>query len=180
MKINFLVFSYKIPSEPSKNRVYIWRSMKNLGAVYLQQGVALFPQKEDILTKLKKLNDKVKSFEGAKSTLSELSFLSKEDEDSIINKFNSQSINEYTEFIKNCKNTIYELDRESEENNYDFLEFEEAEEDIKKLELWIKKIYKRDYFNCGMYDEALSYLEKTKLRVKDYGDNVFKADPNKA
>lgn len=176
MPINFLAFSYKIPSEPSKNRVYIWRALKDLGAIYLQQGVALLPNLEHTLTKLTKLDSLVKESLQGKSTLSTLQFINKVDEDAIILEFVTQSNNEYDEFIKNCKLLIYELDMESSENNFTFSELEEGEENLKKLKAWIKKINTRNYFNCANYSDATLILEKAESKVLEYATSVYEKE----
>jgi hypothetical protein len=40
---------YRIPREPSRHRVAVWRKLQDLGALYLQDGVAALP--EDAVTR---------------------------------------------------------------------------------------------------------------------------------
>ena len=40
----WLLLAYKIPREPSADRVYAWRKMKQLGAVMLQDAVWVLPE----------------------------------------------------------------------------------------------------------------------------------------
>jgi ChrB-like protein len=40
----WLLLAYKIPREPSASRVYVWRKMKQLGAVLLQDAVWVLPE----------------------------------------------------------------------------------------------------------------------------------------
>jgi hypothetical protein len=40
---HWLLLHYKIPSEPSASRVYIWRKLKRLGAYLLQDSVWVLP-----------------------------------------------------------------------------------------------------------------------------------------
>ncbi len=40
---------YRIPREPSRHRVAVWRKLRDLGALYLQDGVAALP--EDAVTR---------------------------------------------------------------------------------------------------------------------------------
>jgi hypothetical protein len=40
---------YRLPREPSRHRVAVWRKLKDLGALYLQDGVAALP--EDAVTR---------------------------------------------------------------------------------------------------------------------------------
>ena len=42
--MNWLLLAYKIPREPSASRVYVWRKMKQLGAVLLQDAVWVLPE----------------------------------------------------------------------------------------------------------------------------------------
>lgn len=176
MPIEFLSFSYKVPSEPSKNRVYIWRALKNLGAIYLQQGVALLPNREDILVKLNKLDSLVKeSFEG-KSTLSKLQFINEVDENDIISEFTNQSLDEYDEFIKNCKHLIYEIDIEINMENFNFSELEEVEGNLKKLKLWLKKIKNRDYFNTPNSKDAELFLDEVETKINLFASLVYKKE----
>ena len=40
---DWLLFVYKVPSEPTARRVYVWRKLKRLGAVLLHDAVWLLP-----------------------------------------------------------------------------------------------------------------------------------------
>jgi hypothetical protein len=41
--MNWLLLVYKIPREPTASRVYVWRKLKQLGAVSLQDAVWVLP-----------------------------------------------------------------------------------------------------------------------------------------
>jgi hypothetical protein len=43
----WLALSYHLPGEPSRLRIAVWRRLKELGAVYWQQGVAILPMTEE-------------------------------------------------------------------------------------------------------------------------------------
>ncbi|MEW6637555.1 MAG: Chromate resistance protein ChrB, partial [Actinomycetota bacterium] len=43
-KTRWLLLIYRIPREPSRPRVAVWRKLKALGALYLQDGVAALPE----------------------------------------------------------------------------------------------------------------------------------------
>lgn len=44
--MTFLALNYKIPANPSRYRVAVWKALRELGAVYLQDGVAAVPQQD--------------------------------------------------------------------------------------------------------------------------------------
>lgn len=175
MSMKFLALTYKVPSNTSKNRVYIWRKIKDIGAVYLQQGVALLPYEERLFEILKNLREEVNNL-GGKSTLSELTFVSGEDEKYIVSEFMQQIDEEYSEFEDNCERLIYELDRETEKGKFKFSELEEAEEDLKKFQRWYDKIISRDYFNSESKYKAKEMLEKASIRLQKYSHEVYKND----
>ena len=37
--LKWLLLTYKVPAEPTSKRLALWRRLKGLGAVYLQNGV---------------------------------------------------------------------------------------------------------------------------------------------
>ena len=45
----WLILIYRLPREPSRHRVAVWRRLKALGALYLQDGVAALP--DDAVTR---------------------------------------------------------------------------------------------------------------------------------
>src|SRR3712207_4878461 len=48
-RTRWLIVVYQLPREPSRHRVAVWRKLKTLGALYLQDGVAALP--EDAVTR---------------------------------------------------------------------------------------------------------------------------------
>ena len=47
--MRWVLLVYRIPKEPSRHRVAVWRKLRDLGALYLQDGVAALP--EDAVTR---------------------------------------------------------------------------------------------------------------------------------
>ena len=46
--VRWLQLTYKVPSEPSQKRVWVWRRLQNLGAYALQNSVYLLPFSEEV------------------------------------------------------------------------------------------------------------------------------------
>jgi hypothetical protein len=46
--VRWLQLTYKVPSEPSQKRVWVWRRLQNLGAYALQNSVYLLPSSEEV------------------------------------------------------------------------------------------------------------------------------------
>ena len=51
--ITWLLLTYKVPAEPSARRIAIWRKLKGMGAIYLQNGVCVLPKADDHICELR-------------------------------------------------------------------------------------------------------------------------------
>jgi len=64
-KIRWLILIYHLPREPSRHRVAVWRKLKALGALYLQDGAAALPDDAVIREQLEWLQLRVREAGGA-------------------------------------------------------------------------------------------------------------------
>src|SRR3546814_14063359 len=62
--IAWLLLTYKVPPEPAARRIAIWRRLKGMGAIYLQNGVCLLPKTDDHVRRLKMLENDVAEAKG--------------------------------------------------------------------------------------------------------------------
>lgn len=94
----WLAMSYNIPIRPSKIRVYVWRKLREMGAEYFKQGVAILPYTKANLMKVQSLATKIREM-GGEAALVELRFLNEVDEVRQILAFKRQSENEFRELL---------------------------------------------------------------------------------
>jgi DNA-binding transcriptional regulator PaaX len=85
--LNWIVFIYKVPSEPTKYRAAIWRDMKKLGALYLQDGVCILPDSDDVHLFIGSLAEKVQQWGGQEFTFQSSTFLQEKNQE-MIKQFN--------------------------------------------------------------------------------------------
>ena len=64
MTTSWLLLNYKVPTEPAAKRVALWRRLKGMGAVYLQNGVCLLPKTDDHARRLKMLENDIREMSG--------------------------------------------------------------------------------------------------------------------
>ncbi len=64
-----------MPSQSSRARVAVWRDLKRLGALYLQQAVCVLPDLPDVVVALEAVRRRIYELEGTSfsATLTELS-----------------------------------------------------------------------------------------------------------
>jgi len=65
--MRWLQLTYKVPSEPSQKRVWVWRRLQNLGAYALQNSVYLLPSSEEVEKHFRQLAHDIREMGGEAS-----------------------------------------------------------------------------------------------------------------
>ena len=68
--MRWLQLTYKVPSEPSQKRVWVWRRLQNLGAFALQNSVYLLPYSEEVEKQFRQLAHEIHEMGGEASIFS--------------------------------------------------------------------------------------------------------------
>ena len=96
----WLLFIYRVPAEPSSHRTYVWRQLKQLGAVYLQQASAILPDDPTLRDALNALGARVQEAGGEVSLLDTASPTA-EWETQLLARFRDARDAEYAEVAEN-------------------------------------------------------------------------------
>jgi hypothetical protein len=67
MTTSWVLLTYKVPPEPAARRIAVWRKLKGMGAVDLQNDVCLLPKTDDHVRRLKMLEYDIAEAKGAAS-----------------------------------------------------------------------------------------------------------------
>jgi len=105
---SWLALGYTVPVSPSKARVYIWRKLKECGAEYFKQGVAVLPNFSQSMQQFSMLAQKIRQM-GGEASIVELRFIDPVDEAQMTARFRKQVENEYQELLDDCANALHEL-----------------------------------------------------------------------
>lgn len=169
----YLLFIYHVPSQPSAARVSIWRELKRMGALYLQQSVCILPQQEALLAALQKIADRVGELHGSYHLLP-LQDLPDEEEAKIVNGFLAQSNLQYDEIIENCEvNFMKEIEFETFRQNFTYAEAEEIRQELDKIRRWYDRVVERDWFGAAQRELALSSIERGEKLLEEFEEKVF-------
>lgn len=174
-KISWMILIYKVPPEPSTLRVKTWRKVKELGALYLQQSVVVFPKMGSLEQEFINIVDDIRGSEG-EAFLFELAPLSENDEETMVIKINEQRDQEYHELMEKCKDFLDELKKETEKGNFTFAELEENDEEINKLSKWFFKIRERDIFNSIEREKAEEMMAVCRQKFSEFAQTVYKRE----
>ncbi len=171
---NWLLLTYKVPPEPAKKRVALWRRLKGMGAIYLQSGVCLLPKSDDHVRHLKMLENDISEMKG-ESLILETVALDRTQEDKVVARFKADRDEEYKEFLDKCDDFDGEIAKEIAANHFTYAELEENDVDLKKLQNWLDKIRKLDFYGAPLALEAERRLQACEALLDDYAQRVFEA-----
>ncbi|HEY5083754.1 MAG TPA: Chromate resistance protein ChrB [Rhizomicrobium sp.] len=172
--VPWLLLTYKVPSEPAKKRIALWRRLKGMGAVYLQNGVCLLPKTDDHVRQLKMIENDIVGMAGD-SVILETVALNQGQEAKVLARFKEDRDEQYREFIDKCHDFKGEVAKEVTANHFTYAELEENDVDLKKLRNWLAKIKRLDFYEANLAVEAKDLLDECESVLEAYAQRVFDA-----
>lgn len=170
----WLLLIYKVPPEPAAKRIALWRRLKGMGGVYLQNGVCLLPKTDDHARRLKMLENDVAEI-GGDAVILETLALDRAQEEKVVGRFKADRDEAYRELIDKCDDFEAEIAKETEAQHFTYAELEENDVDLKKLQLWFDKIRKLDFYGAEVASEAAERLKGCERLLDTYAKHVFEA-----
>jgi hypothetical protein len=168
----WLLLTYRVPSEPTRCRAYVWRQVKSLGCLYLQQAVCLLPYRPDLDRQFQQLVSKIEEF-GGEATLLTATSRDAEWETKVIAGFNAMRDEEYGEIAENEERFEDEVRRETRKKKFTFAELEDLEADWEKIGRWMEKVRERDFFGAPGRRVAEARLVKGKKLLQEFTGRVY-------
>ena len=173
------MLSYKIPSEPARHRMAVWRRLKSVGAIYLNNGVCLVPSNPDHLRQVRILSNEIGEM-GGEAVVLEAAPIDPAQRERVAGRFRSDRDEAYQEFIERCDGFEAEIARESAAGKFTYAELEENDEDLKKLRTWFEKIRKLDFYGASLGAEAEGRLARCAVLLDTFAQLVFDAQAENA
>ncbi len=170
--LTWLLLIYRVPQDPASRRTFVWRQLKQRGAVYLQQAAAILPDRPDVRPDLEQLAARIRAFAGEVSLL-ETTSPSPEWEQDLIGRFNQARDDEYVEVIENVERFEDEISRESRKGKFTFAELEDIEADWEKLQRWQDRVTARDFFGAPGHALAVEALERGRAALERFTAEVY-------
>jgi DNA-binding transcriptional regulator PaaX len=171
---SWLLLIYKVPPEPASKRVALWRRLKSMGAVYLQNGVYLLPKTDDHARRLKMLANHIAEMSG-EAVILETAALDHRQEEKVVARFKADRDDAYREFIDKCDDFETEIAKETTAQHFTYNELEENDVELKKLQGWLEKIRKLDFYGGELAAEAAERLKGCESLLDAYAQLVFDA-----
>jgi len=135
--MRWLLLIYKVPNEPSARRVYVWRKLKGMGALLLQDSAWVLPATPQTREKMMWLTAEIKEMEGGSATLWEADGVFTGQDETLVQQFSAQ---------------VDELYREIS------TQLEQIDADVAALSKQYQQAKTRDYFQSALGEQVREAL----------------------
>lgn len=172
-RTRFLVLVYRMANQRTADRVYVWRMLKKMGAVYLQQSVTAFPDSRGARRELQPILERITAASGTYHLLP-LRSLPDAEMDKLRAQFVQQAARHYEEIIENCKvDFTKEIEFETFRANFTYEEAEEIRAEYDKIVSWFERVAARDWYEAPNRQEALQWIERSRSMLEEFEARVF-------
>jgi hypothetical protein len=166
----WLVLIYRVPPEPTRLRSTVWRRIKSLGAIYLQNSAAALPATAAAERALRKLRREIIDMSGTAVLLS-CSVLAGESD--VRNAFQAARNDEYEEIVDRCEDFLQQVKKEYAANHFTYAELEENEVDLVKLRNWFARVRERDVFDADGRQAVETAIDECEQSLEAYAARVY-------
>ncbi len=171
--MSWRVITYRLPPEPSRHRVAVWRELRRLGAVSLQQGTWAVPEGQPFEAGLSQVVEEINAAGGQPVVLAVA------DEEASAAQlealFTAQREAEWGEFLSDCGKYETELAGEIAKGKLTLAELDEEEQSLDRLRRWYRTIRARDLFGAPSAPVAERRLKDCAEALEDFAERVYQA-----
>lgn len=170
----WMVLVCRMPAEPARHRMALWRDLRRAGAISLAQGVWALPDVpagESLLARAR---------EHAAAAGGDLVVLAATGRDEqaaerLEELYRTARAEEWAEFGADCDKYLDELDKEERIGKYTLAELEEEEHSLDRLRRWYRDLRARDILGTPAAGEAEHQLKQCADRFDSYAEQVYAA-----
>jgi flagellar biosynthesis regulator FlaF len=172
--MRWTVLIVRLPADPSRHRVAVWRELRRTGALMLGQGVWAVPTTPAFTQGLERA---VELAERGGGEVLVLDAAGRDEEQAarLEALFTAARQAEWAEFVSECGKYEAELDKELRTRKFTLAELDEEEQSLERLRRWYRELKVRDLFGAPLAVEAEQRLKQCTERLEEYADRVYQA-----
>ncbi|MFF5986557.1 Chromate resistance protein ChrB [Prauserella flavalba] len=170
----WLLLVVRVPAEPSRHRVAVWRELRRAGALSLGQGAWVVPDAPMFADGVTRVIELARRGDGEVLVL-DATGRAEPDSARLAELFTAERAEEWAEFLAECAKFDAEIDEEIRKRKFTMAELEEEEQSLERLRRWHRDIKARDVFGAPAAAEAEQRLTHCADRLADYTERVFQA-----
>lgn len=156
-------------------RVFVWRHLRKLGAIYVGQSVCLLPKRPTVVEAVQRTAERVRG-EGGSMRILTVQLSDPADEESLREQQRADRDIEYAEVLHRVPAFLTEIETETKRGRATYNEVEESEADLDRFDRWMASIHARDYFQATGRTAALAALDKCRQALAAFEAAAIAAD----
>jgi hypothetical protein len=170
--VDWVILTYHLPTEPSRHRVAVWRELRRVGAISLQQATWAVPARDDFVAAVSRAADLIERGEGD-ALIFDAAPQGDEMATRLESLFTTEREEEWKEFLAECDKFDEEIDKEIRIKKFTAAELDEEEQNLERLHRWFRELRARDLFGAPSLGEAERRLKECSERLEDYAEQVY-------
>jgi len=172
--MDWIVITYRLPSEPSRHRVAVWRELRKTGAISLQQATWAVPARPHLVEGIDRAADLVARADG-EAIVFEAAPRDEAHAARLEELYTEAREAEWTEFLSECDKFEQEIGKEIAKGKFIHAELDEEEQSMDRMRRWFRELRSRDVFHAPLADLAERRLKECGEILEDFADRVYEA-----
>ena len=170
--MRWVVLLVRVPAEPSRHRVAVWRELRRLGAASIGQSAWALPATAGSTAGIERVKELV---DRGELTVLEATARDPASAVRLERAWTDAREAEWTEFRAECAKYLAELDKEVATGKLTAAELEEEDQSMERLRRWHLELRLRDALGAPSATQADQDLKQCEAKLADYTDRVFRA-----
>jgi len=167
-----MLLTYRLAAEPSRHRVAVWRELRRIGALSLQQATWAVPARGDFIDALSRAVSLVERA-GGEALVFEAEPRGAEVESRLERLFTAEREEEWREFLAECSKFDDEIEREIATEKFTAAELDEEEQNLDRLRRWFRELRGRDVFVATAQSAAEERLDECVEHLDRFAELVY-------
>jgi hypothetical protein len=172
--VQWIVLLFRVPAEPSRHRVAVWRVLRRTGAVPIGQSAWLAPDAPAFADGVARALELVRTA-GGDAVVLDAAGRRPADTEQLAAVYTAARDAEWTEFVAECGRYLAEIDKEIAKGKLTLAELDEEEQSLERLRRWHRELRLRDVLGAPSAAGADQRLRECEAKLEDYTQRVFHA-----
>ena len=170
----WIVLIVRLPADPSRHRVAVWRELRRAGATQLGQGSWALPNSATASETCDKVIELVRRGSGDVFAL-DAAPLNDASRERLRALHDDARRAEWAEFVSECGKCLAELRREIANKKFTLAELDEEEQNVDRLRRWHRELIVRDLFRAESPEAMEDHLDGCVAELERITELVYKA-----
>jgi len=167
-----VVLLARMPSEPARYRMALWRELRRSGAVLFGQSAWAVPDGPVTKGLVERVAQLVDTAGGTLLALVSTGY-GLGDSERLDRLYIEAREEEWSEFTADCGKYLFELAKEETLGKYTLAELEEEEQSLERLRRWYRDLRSRDLLGVAASTVARTELKACQEQFERYAEHVY-------